>query len=123
MNAYWIESCPMPYYEPVHYGGDYLGSVREDDVIEAAIVIAETRGQAKSLFFAYAHKNNNLIEWTDIATVRILTHEASDYEPGIIDDCPEIPHQHPLWKIVSERFWPDYDPTYIETLYEEESVS
>lgn len=111
VNAYWIYTYPIPYYEPVYYAGDYLGSVREDDVVSAAIVVAETRGKAKSQF--QSHFSRDGVEYMDIEAAYVLAKDV-DYEPGVMDNCPYPPHSHPLWALVADRFWPEYDADDLE---------
>jgi hypothetical protein len=115
VNAYWIYTYELPSSTPVYYGGDYLGSVKEDDIVYAMIVVAETRGKAKSLFVRYINDiwGSGTIEYMDIQSAVILAKDVP-YPIGVVEDCPEIPHKHPLWKLVAERFWPNYDPVQVE---------
>jgi hypothetical protein len=115
VNAYWIYTYELPNSTPVYYGGDYLGRVQEDDIVYAMIVVAETRGKAKSIFVRHINAiwGSGTIEYMDIKSAFVLVKDAP-YPVGVADDCPEVPHQHPLWKLVAERFWSNYDPVQVE---------
>jgi hypothetical protein len=110
LNAYWIYTKDLPSYEPVYHTGDYVGSARVDDVVYAHIVIAESRGQAKSQFVACVNGfwGNGTVEYLDIESVRVLA-KGVDYPIGVIEDCPYPPSKHPLWTLVAGRFWSGFD--------------
>jgi len=121
VNAYWIYTRKLPSATLVPYQEGYA-ACPEDDIVHAMIVIAESRGKAKYRFIRHINGIGyyyTKVEYMDIKSACILAKDI-DYSVGVIDDCPEIPHKHPLWKLVSERFWPDYDPVYVETLMEGE---
>lgn len=107
MNAYWTYTRSLPAYESVYYGGDYLGSVYADDVVYASIVIAETRGQAKSLFLSHYRDLGYMtanFEYVDVAAAYVIEKDV-DHPGGVYDDCPEYPHLDPLWNRVMSHFW------------------
>jgi hypothetical protein len=122
VNAYWIYTYELPCSTPVYYGGDYLGSVQEDDTVYAMIVIAESRGKAKSRFIHHVNDiwGSGTVGYMDIQSAVVLKKDVP-YLPGIIDECPEIPHKHPLWKLVADRFWPNYNPAQVEADMEAQS--
>lgn len=87
-NAYWIESFEYRDWDNPPY----------DDVIDAAMVYAETRGKAKALFIKHFD-----LEWVEIAHVAIIAKNVDRY--GIDSYGPEYQHLDSVWWALATKFW------------------